>query len=230
MRVFALGLLALAGCEDIQTSTWIVKLSADPTSHEVELYREVEAEELTRAFAYSVEFPQSYYFYEDNHRHLKQTTIGLLLDRETLGPIAPVVIKEASKPVYAKRSVQPERLFFEQYRARSLSVTITGLRGEQHIRRPAVTQVALPNHPGFLWHSRPAPGNPESNESLHGYSITDPLVHASCPATDGDCAVEFEYLRSKVRFRWPKADLEQALPVARRLTAMLAKHTKRRAR
>lgn len=102
---------------------------------------------------------------------------------------------------------------------------------EQHIRRPAVPQKAMPDHSGLLWHSRPTPGNPGSGGSmLYGYSKSDPLVHSSCPAIDGDCTIEFEYLRSAVRFRWPKADLEQAIPMARRLTAILAKHTKRRAR
>lgn len=229
LRVFMFALLALAGCEEIQTSTWIVKLSADPTLHEVELYREVEAERPARAFAYSIEFPQSYYFYEDNHRHLKQTTIGLLFDRATLGPFAPVVIKEAAKPEYEKRYVRPERILSEKYRLRSLLVIITGLHGEQHIRRPALPKEAMPELPGFLWHARATPGNPGSGGAmLHGYSTSDPPTHASCPAIDGDCTVEIQYLRSKVRYRWPKADIEQAIPVARRLTAILARHTKRR--
>lgn len=50
--------MLLAGCSDIQTSTWEVELSADPTPHLVELWRETEDSKPTRVFAYSVEFPQ----------------------------------------------------------------------------------------------------------------------------------------------------------------------------
>ena len=147
-----------------------------------------------------------------------------------MGPLAPIIVKEAMKPEYAKKYVLPERLLEERYRARSLSVTITGLRGEQHIRRPTLPQEALPDSPGFLWHLRPTPGNPGSGgATLYGYSTTDPLVRASCPSVDGDCTVEIEYLRSRVRFNWPKAELAEAAPVARRLIAVLAHHTKRRA-
>ena len=226
----AISLLAFAGCSDIQTRIWKMKLSADPTPHEVELYREVEAEEPTRIFAYSVEFPKSYYYYEDNQQHLKHTKIGLLFDRETLGPLAPEVVKEAAKPEYAKKYILPERLLQERYRARSLVVTITGLRGEENIRRPTSSIEPLAESPDYLWQTRPTPGNPGSGDALlQGYSLTDPIVRVSCPSIDGNCTVETQYLTSLVRFSWPKADIAQAIPMARRLTVTLAQHTRRRA-
>lgn len=230
LRLFTFGLLALASCSDIQTRTYKMKLSADSTPNEVELYREVEAEELTRIFAYSIEFPQSYYYYEDNHRHLKQTKIGLLFDRETLGPLAPAVVKEAAKPEYVKKNILPERLLEERYGTRSLVVTITGLRGEQNIRRPTSSLETLAESPDYLWQTRPTPGNPGSGDAmLYGYSLTDPLVRVSCASIEADCGVEIQYLRSRVEFNWPKADIAQAIPMARRLTVILAQHTRRRA-
>jgi hypothetical protein len=228
--IFTFGLLALAGCSDIQTRTYEVKLSADSTLHEVELYREIEAGEPTRTFAYSIEFPRSYYYYRDNQRHLKQTKIGLLFDRDTLGPLAPAVVQEAARRKYGKKYVLPERLLEERYGARSLVVTITGLRGEQNIRRPTSSLESLAESPDYVWQTRPTPGNPGSGDAmLNGYSLTDPLVRVSCPSIEGDCSVEIQYLRSRVQFNWPKAELGAAIPVARRLTDILARHTRRQA-
>ena len=227
MRVLALGLLTLAGCSDIQTSTWEMELSADPTPHQVQLYREIEASEPSRIFAYSVEFPHSYYFYRDNHRHLKQTAIGLLFDRATLGPLAPIIVEEAAKPEYASQFVRPERLLSERYRERALQVTITGLRGEERLRRPSSPMKRLPGDAEFLWQSRPSIGDPGSGgQTLTGYSSSDPLVRVSCPSVDGMCTVETQYLASRVHFTWPKADLAQAVTVARRLTSILEQHTR----
>ena len=220
--------MLLAGCSDIQTSTWEVELSADPTPHLVELWRETEDSKPTRVFAYSVEFPQSYYYFRDNHQHLKQTSIGLLFDRQTLRPLAPAIVEEAARPEAQSNFVRPERLLFDRYRTRSLLVTITGLRGEQRLRRPSSPLEPLPDSPDFLWESRPSPGDPASGgTTLSGYSLGDPLVRVSCPSIDGQCAVETQYLTSRVRFALPKADLAQAVPVSRRLTELLTRHTKR---
>ena len=81
------------------------------------------------ARAFAIELPQNYYVYRDNHHYLRQTRIGLLLDKETLQPLAKRLSAEAGVIEPLDLSPGKEGALkreWGRYRQRDLLVTIKG--------------------------------------------------------------------------------------------------------
>lgn len=124
--------VGLGSCSDgVQERTWILQLTTDRSPHTVELWRERDGS-TEREYVYSVRFPQSAYVYEDNHFYRKQSTIGVLLEQESLRPFVDVIAAEAGisegldHPQYRGSTLTKRALPTGHYDPRSVFVTIEG--------------------------------------------------------------------------------------------------------
>ena len=126
--------VCVGSCSDnpVQERSWITQLTTDDSLHTVELFRErtnTEPESGKYEYVYSVRFPHSAYILED-HFHLKQSTIVLMLDRRTFRPFTELIEaetgirEELDFPGY-KTSALAEKVFRNP---RSITVSIRGSR------------------------------------------------------------------------------------------------------
>ncbi len=128
--VLALGIsCGTLGCSDIRRDTFEVELTTDELSKIVELWNQPVPLSNDYARAFAIELPQNYYVYRDNHHYLRQTRIGLLLDKETLQPLAKRLSAEAGVIEPLDLSPGKEGALkreWGRYRQRDLLVTIKG--------------------------------------------------------------------------------------------------------
>lgn len=228
-----IALFHLAACSDVEQRTYLLKASADPAPQTVELwYEKSQPRRWTRAYA--LRFPRYYYAYEDNHKSLKQTTIGLSMDRQSFDPLAVIVarelgISELSKATNSDREriVRAMKAAYEPHNNRATVVEITG-GGAMRRPSPGNTFYKLfkpaGESAGFALFAHRDQQMAEDPPELEGFSISNPLVLVRCAGGNENCSFSVGYKRSTMSFVLPRSDFEQALPIARQLTGLLESH------
>lgn len=237
----ALGVLAgLVACSGIRHYTYEIELTTDRQPHTVELW--VEPAENSGGgewLAYAMTFPQSYLAYRDNHDSLKQTTIGLLLDRQTLKPLTEVIASETGLreglEVPRWQEGPLKKAAYGTYAARQLFVTVTGHAQPRPVSRRDAAAVygkmydRVGESGGFevykVRHQQghPARGLPE----LAGYQSSDPQLYFRCLPGVVRCSVTKPYRTSDVTFSIERTALAQAPTLVVRICKLLDQHLQR---
>lgn len=233
----ALTMLALVGgCSDIPLDTFEVEVTTDRDPHIVELWYHPNARSNEFQRAYRLKFPQSYYGYRDNHKYLKQTAIGLVLDKRDLMPLTEVIAKETG--IHEALSVSPafegvlKKKIWGPYDDRKLWVDIRGLSG-----RPALTRLDMPwvliSSP-VLYHDidlgfdiTEGPLDEETRKrlpSISGYSSQGPVIRMHCPRDVHNCSFETDFRNSYIHFVLPRSDAAKAHMFVLKLLDLIQRH------
>lgn len=243
--LFAVATVALGACTGIRHYTYEVELTTNREPHTVQLWYD-EGQGAGEKPAFSLTFPQSYYAYRDNHEAEKQTVIGLLLDRQTLGPLTEIVARETGTlealRVPGQNATALTKELAAKYLHRQLWVSIRGRTAPPPIARrdPAKTYgemyEQLGQQAGFVvYRVRHAPthegdgGLPE----IVGFASSTPDLSFYCMGLPEDmvrtgtippCDVEQPYRESVVSIRVDRADLSHSWAFMLRVRKLLDRH------
>ncbi len=213
--------IALTACSDVRQRTDELGLTTDRSPHTVELWGETDPDGKLE-YRYSLTFDQAYYMYQDNHCCLKQTTIGLLLDKQNLKPWTETVSAETG-------STQPldlENPALLQQRRRSSMVTIRGTRysePERRVIKPVGREYDIGNWHGFHSVSRDT-GIKSMFHDVTGYSAAGPLVRVLCLDRGTNCTFYRYWNRSEISFILDRKDAGEAVQLSDRLVRLLQQH------
>ena len=230
----ALMLAAASGCSDIRQNTFEVELTTDREPQTVELWYQPNERSKDWALAYRVRFAQSYYPYRDNHYHLKQTTIGMLLDKNSFAPLTEVIGRD--RQIEEPLSLAPgeegalKRQLDGHYRQRRLWVMIWGLRGRKELGRQDMPRILASAPPlrtdhGFdiVKQSTSGATNKELPDIV-GYSAAGRVIRMACPSDVRTCSFETEFRHSRMHFSLPRSEMALAHNISERLVRLIEQH------
>ena len=223
----------LFGCSEIKTDSYEVELTTDTDPHLVELWSQTEELSNERAPLYRLRMPQSYFAFRDNHAALRQTTIGLMLDKSKFAPLTEAVHRETGVEEGLSTPSHHEGALKEQIEARygdrQLFFRIIGSTGGLGLRRPPQQKLLqfgtrFRRENGFAIVERPrtsSPGN--GSPDLLGYSLADPVIEMRCGAK-ANCTFFTDYRGSRISFVLPRSEMRDAPEIARKITHLLDQH------
>lgn len=226
-------LVGASACSDIRENTFEIELTTDTVQHTVELWYQPEGKR-TDERAYSLRFPQKFYAYRDNHHYLKQTTVGLLLEKPSLRSFAQVISEETgvreriSEPRHREGSLKSIQM--KKYPRRDLFVAITGGPKNPTTSLASVNASLSENHDfvgqqsGFYVYSDRStiPGVPASG--LVGVYGADPTLQFWCGRLPSKCDFFFFYHNTTVKFALSRAEIATAPNLANGIKKILDAH------
>ena len=224
---------ALGGCSGIKQDTYEVQLTTDRTPHTVELWREGRRSTKLE-YVYSLAFAQAYYPYRDNHCCLKQTTIGLLMDKASLSPWTEIVASQSGinegldYPRWKTSQLARAAIPPGNYDRRSVWVTIRG-GPDSEVRRGDIKPTVLTAEhdigewSGFRSVSHKVPFTPTLPD-ISGYSTTGSLVWVKCLDGVKNCSFSRNWRGSTIEFVLNRKDAGEAVQISDRLVRFLEQH------
>lgn len=233
----ALTMFALVGgCSDIPLDTFEVEVTTDRDPHIVELWYHPNARSNEFRRAYRLKFPQSYYGYRDNHKYLKQTAIGLVLDKQDLMPLTEVVAKETG--IHEALSISPafegalKKKIWDSYVERMLWVVIRGLYGRPALTRTDMSRVFV--SAPVVYHDIDRgfdiveDSSKESTSTdlplLRGYSSEGTVIRMTCSQGVPNCSFGTEYRNSSIDFSLPRSEAAKAHVIVPKLLDLIERH------
>lgn len=227
----------LIGCSEVPRITFEIELTTDDNPHKVELYyRAKEPNDGRSHRLYGLKFPQQYYAYRDNHDSLKQSTIGLLLEKKTFKPITQVIsaetgiIETISTPRWREGNLK--RLAWSKYDDRKIMVLLKGnvptLKVPVQKLRKIYSRVydfGGESDGIAFYRVRHPPNFPDGGlPELHAYNLKYPALAYYCASSVTRCSVTFPYRGGAAIFSLHRNQLGEAHDFAMRINRLLDHH------
>lgn len=221
--LLAAGVACASSCKPVRDSS-PVYLTTDSTLHTVELRT---FDELT--YSYSIQFPQAFYTYEDDHFKREQPSVGLLLEKASFRAWTQVVSSETG--VVAPLSSGGNRLSQAalragNYDARLLWVDIKAVDPRRVLRRDNRQTAALSGEVwvndwhGFRVLTDKKPFKP-TLPRIFGWTKSGPLVSVSCLEGVKNCSFRRQFGPSEVTFMLRRDQASEASALSSRLLLLL---------
>ena len=238
LLILAVGVM-LASCSDINRDTFEIEYTTDDNPHTVELYHQGEKQgDRNWHRLYGLTFPQLYYAYRDNHDSLKQSAIGLLLDRETLRPLTEVIASETgvtetlNTPRF--REGKLKRINYLKYRGRECFLLLSGNTPVSKV--DVSIEKSRENYSQWLdfvedsngiaiYRYRTKHNNDDGGlPDIYAFDLRFPALTYRCSGGTPYCSAMFPYRGSAAVFTFPRNQLLDAYDLAKQIMRLLDRH------